>query len=98
MHGGAIRGTDLELLGGGEMVCVAGTDVGVQQQLIVRQDAHMRRHRSGKGKFKFVRQLGGTAGFRGCLTLIGSCRWMCGAILRVPMPSVPANIKESHKN
>jgi hypothetical protein len=30
VHGGAVSGNDLELLGGGEMMDVAGHDVGVE--------------------------------------------------------------------
>ena len=54
MHGGAVGGDDLELLRGGEMMNVAGHDVGVQERLIVGEDPHVRADGGGDGELEFV--------------------------------------------
>ena len=54
MHGRAVGGDDLELLRGGEMMNVAGHDVGIQEGLIVGENAHVRADGGGDGEFKLV--------------------------------------------
>jgi hypothetical protein len=54
VHSGTVGGDDLELLRGGEMMNVAGHDVGIEESLIVGDNADVRADGGGNGELEFV--------------------------------------------
>ena len=83
----------MELLRGGEVMNVAGHDVGVQEGLIVGENAHVRAHGGGDAEFEFVGCLGRNRGISsGQLRLRRIRGWMGDAIV---LPGVGAAAEES---
>src|SRR6266850_2546356 len=92
-----------KLLFGAEAARLAGGQLGIEQQLVIRQDAHARCSRSGNREFE--RRISRRGGASGRTILSSRLRWrrgnrglLRGAMRSVASPAIPACVEKSNHN